>query len=277
VRRIFSIVLTCALLAGALAAPSTGQEGYRIGPKDLLDIRVFEEPTLNIQRRVPDDGVIELPLVGEMQVSGLTADQAAAAIKAALEESYLQRATVTVLVTEFRSRPISVIGAVKKPGNLELAGSWTLLETLTEAGGLQDNHGDVIHVLRRAPNGLSDQLAIDIDRLLLEADPSVNIPIFANDVINVSAEVELTVFCVGEVEQPGALVFKSTERMTVLAAIARAGGLTRRASRKILIKRDGPGGEPLEFEVGYKEVIAGKEPDFRLRDGDLIVVKESFF
>lgn len=282
----FEMAKRAALLAlvGALGAAiaAVGRDEaerppYRIGPKDLLEIRVFEEPKLNVERRVSVDGSINLPLLGEFPVLDLTEYEAAERLRQALERSYLQRASVTVQIKEFLSRPISVIGAVNKPGHLELSGSWTLLEAITEAGGLADNHGEVVHVLRRADNGLSDQLSIDLDELLVAGDRKVNIPIFANDLINVPAAVEVTVFCLGEVERPGALVFRSTERITLLSAVARAGGLTERASRRIAIKRRGAGGEATELAVSYKRILSGAEPDVELQDGDLIVVKESFF
>ena len=115
------------LLSAALATASWAQEGggkasYRVGPKDLLEIRVFEVSTLNVERRVSDQGSITLPLLGELAVEGRTEEQVAAALKASLEKEYLQRATVSVQVIEFRSRPISVLGAVNKPGNLQLSG-----------------------------------------------------------------------------------------------------------------------------------------------------------
>lgn len=266
------------VLAGSLGAQEASAPGaYRIGPKDLLEIRVFEEPTLNVELRVADDGTIDLPLVGGFAVRGLTEDQAAARIKEELERAYLQRASVTVRILEYRSQPISVIGAVNSPGNLELSGRWTLLEALTAAGGLADNHGNRVHVLRRAENGLSDQLTIDLDAVLVRGDRRYNIPIFAADLINVPVAVEVSVFCLGEVAKPGAVVFKSTERVSLLAVIAKAGGLTDRAASKIRVRRHGPGGEATELIVNFKRILAGKEPDPELRNGDVVVVKESFF
>jgi polysaccharide export outer membrane protein len=190
----------------------------------------------------------------------------------------MQKASVDVQVLEFRSRPISVIGAVKQPGNLGFSGRWSLLEALTAAGGLAENHGNVIHVLRRSDNGLSDQVSIDLDDLMLRADPRVNIPIFANDLINVPGTIEVIVYCLGEVENPGALAFKSNERITLLAAIAHAGGLTDRAGGRIQIKRAGrTEGGAQEIVADYKKILAGKEPDVELRQGDVIFIKESFF
>jgi polysaccharide biosynthesis/export protein len=262
------------------AAPALAQgrdPSYRVGPRDLLDIRVYEDDKLNGQRRVTEDGAINLPLLGDVAVMGKTTAEIGQVLKKLLEDKYMQRASVDVQVLEFRSRPIVVMGAVKQPGNLGFSGRWTLLEALTAAGGLADDHGNVIRVLRHADNGLSDQVTIDVDDLLVRGDPRVNVPIYANDVINVPGTVEVTVYCLGEVARPGALVFKSNERITILTAIAHAGGLTDRASNRILIKRAARTEGPAEVTVDFKKILAGKEPDVELRQGDVIVVKESFF
>jgi polysaccharide export outer membrane protein len=266
------------LLLAAVAARAQGRDpSYRVGPRDLLDIRVYEDDKLNGQRRVSEEGAINLPLLGDVAVAGKNTAEVAQTLKRLLEEKYMQHASVDVQVLEFRSRPIVVMGAVKQPGNLGFSGRWTLLEALTAAGGLADDHGNAIHVLRRADNGLTDQVTIDVDDLLLRADPKVNIPIYANDFINVPATVEVTVYCLGEVAHPGALVFKSSERITILTAIAHAGGLTDRAAKRILIKRAARGEGPAEVTVDFNRILAGKEPDVELRQGDVIVVKESFF
>jgi polysaccharide export outer membrane protein len=276
---LFPVVLSlCVAFAPAGAQPQGGeqQSGYRVGPRDLLEIRVFEDEQLNGRRRVSEAGTIDLPPLGEVSVSGKTPAEIGQILKEKLEARFMQRASVNVQVAEFRSRPISVIGAVKQPGNLDFSGRWTLLEALTAAGGLAENHGNVVYVLRRAENGLSDQVAVSLNDLLVRANPRVNIPIFANDLINVPATIEVIVYCLGEVGRPGALAFKSSERITVLAAIAHAGGLTDRASNKILVKRAGATG-PREITVDYKKLVAGREPDIELRQGDVIIVKESFF
>jgi polysaccharide export outer membrane protein len=265
------------LLGSPAGAQPAGGTAYRIGPRDLLDIRVFEMPELNDKRRVSEDGTISLPPLADLAVAGLTESEVAQKVKAALEAKYAQRATVEVTVQDFRSRPITVIGAVKQPGTLAFSGRWTLLEALTASGGVEENHGSVLYVLRRADSGLSDQVAISVDDLLLRADPRLNVPLQANDLINVPAAVEITVYCLGAVTRPGAVSFKSTERITLLAAIARAGGLTDRAANKLRVKRaDAAAGTP-EVEADYKRILAGKDSDLELRQGDVVVVKESFF
>jgi polysaccharide export outer membrane protein len=278
--RAAAVTLAVVLLSVAIAVgqpEGSPTAGYRIGPKDLLDIKVFEVPELNIERRVSEEGTISLPLIGDVPVQGLTDVELAERLQALLEAKYVQRASVAVQVREFRSRPISVIGAVRQPGNLALSGRWTLLEALSAAGGLAENHGDTIYVLRRADNGLSDQIAISVDDLMVRADLNANIPIFATDVINVPAKVQVTVFCLGEVANPGAVQFASTERITLLTAIARAGGLTDRASKSIRVKRRDRNGRDTEIEADYKRILAGKDADMELQGGDVIVAKESFF
>lgn len=276
-RLTFLFTVLCAL-AGAFAFPALGQDSYRIGPKDLLRIQVIEAPDLATEARVSAAGLIIFAPLGDVEASGRTATELEAEIRRRLEEKYLQRATVKIEIQEFLSKPISVIGAVKEPTDLGVTGAWSLLEAITAAGGLAENHGGVIYVLRRADNGLSAQIEIPIRDLMVRADPRYNIPIFANDLINVSANVELTVYCLGEVSRPGALTFKSTERLTLLAAIASAGGLTDRASSKILVKRAARDTAPAEeTTVDYKRIVSGQEADLPLKDGDIIVVKESFF
>ncbi|HEX6899495.1 MAG TPA: polysaccharide biosynthesis/export family protein [Thermoanaerobaculia bacterium] len=263
------------LALSALAAAQGKEPAYRVGARDLLDIRVYEDNKLNGERRVTEAGQINLPLLGDVPVAGKTTAEVGLALKKLLEEKYMQKASVDVQVLEYRSRPISVVGAVKQPGNLGFSGRWTLLEALTAAGGLADSHGGVVHVLRRADNGLSDQVTISVNDLLVRGDPSVNIPIFANDLINVPVSVQVTIYCLGEVERAGALSFKSNERITLLTALAQAGGMTDRAAKgKIQIKR---ADSAQELTVDYNKIVAGKAPDVELKQGDVIVVKESFF
>ncbi len=270
----FFLAILC-LTTVAVAEEST-QSTYRIGPKDLIEIKVFEVPDLNVELRVDGDGIVRLPLLGELQVEGLTAPQVADKIQEILEEKYIQRASVTVGIREYRSRPISVIGAVQRPGPLTVSGRWTLLEALAAAGGLDDDHGDTIFVLRRSDNGLVDQIAIDVEDLMVHAKLDYNIPVFTGDLINVPATVEITVFCLGEVKRPGAITFKSTERLTLLAAIARAGGLTDRASKTVVIRRHGRDGDDTEIEVNFKKIMSGKAKDVELKRDDVVLVKESF-
>lgn len=266
------------LLLVLLATASQGQgagasASYRIGPKDLVSVEVLEDDSLNAEIRVTETGAIELAHVGPVSVSGLTTSEAADVLAEALEK-YLQKATVTLRVTEFRSQPITLIGAFRSPGTLPFSGRWTLVDALTQTGGLTDAAGTKILVLRRASNGLSDQLVIDRRELLERGNPDINITLFPNDLINVPVASNVTILIMGEVSTPGAVAFKSGDRITLLSVLARAGGLTERASNNVIVRR---ADSDKEVRVNYKKLLAGGQPDIALSDGDLVIVKESFF
>lgn len=270
--------LLIAGMAGAQEAGTAVTAGYRVGPKDLLEIKVFEVPELNIERRIDADGTVDLPLLGKVKLEGLTSTEAAERLKAHLEATYVQRASVAVQVREFRSKPITVLGAVRQPGPLAYTGAWTLLDALAAAGGVQDGSvGDRIYILRRAQTGLTDQIFVNVEDLILRADPDANLPIYPNDLINVPSRTSITIYCLGQFRSPGALSFTSTDRITVMTTIARAGGLTDRASSSLTIKRRDRSGKDIEIPVNAKRVLSGKDPDVELQSGDVLIVKESFF
>lgn len=280
-RSIRAWALVWALLALAPAVGSLARAqgtDYRIGPQDVLSIKVYETPELNAEEvRVSTEGSITLPNAGAITLAGLTEAQAAVEVERVLEQCCVNRATVTVRIKQYRFKPISVIGAVGRPGPVDSSGRLTLLDALTAAGGVGAQHGDVVYVIRHGDNGLTDQLTVRLDDLLVRGEQRMNVPIFPGDLINVPADVEVTVFCLGEVKQPGAVSFKSSDRMTLLSALSRAGGLSDRASYKLVIKREGAGRLIEEIAVDYKAVLNGRIPDPILKEGDVVVVKESFF
>jgi len=273
---------TLTLLAGLLllsplalfAQEQTGD--YRIGPKDLLEIRVFEIPEFNLERRVSNSGSIDLPLLGEVPVSGLTSSEVNSRVEALLMK-YVNRASVSVVVKEYANSPVSVVGAVQKPGPLNISGNWYLLQAISAAGGLTQQAGRKIYVLRRAANGLSDRLEIKVDDLLRGASSSWNIPIFPSDIVNIPPRTPVKIFCLGEVKTPGALEFDSDDRISLLSVIAKAGGLTDRASRSIRIKHKGADGRDVETVVNFRRIVSGKDADPVLYPDDVVVIKESFF
>ena len=130
------LFMVLAVLAPALAVSQELVTEYIVGPKDLLEIRVLEIPDLNVERRVSDNGVIDLPLLGELPVTGLTTAALRDRIQSMLTAKYVNRANVSVVIKEFASRPVSVVGAVQKPGSLTVSGRWYLLQAISAAGGM---------------------------------------------------------------------------------------------------------------------------------------------
>jgi polysaccharide biosynthesis/export protein len=271
------------LTAGALAffclPLHASDEPYRVGPKDLLRFNVSEVPSLNVEARVDPNGRVTLPLMGDLAVDGLTTAEIAGHLGELLESRYVQKATVTVRVEEYLSRSVNLVGAVTRPGPVGMAGPLNLLDAIFAAGSLRQDHGQTIEILRRAPNGVSARLDIPVEALIDEADPHANIPLAPNDVVRIPVAASVTIYLLGEVASPGPITFESGERATLLAAIARAGGLSDRASNKIRIKRNRaePNSPGAILDVDYKQLVNAKVADVELGAGDVIVIKESFF
>lgn len=248
---------------------------YNIGPKDLLTINVFEVPELNITVRVSEDGSIVTPLLGNIHVSGLTRFQLEKKLVKLLEKSYLKSAQVTVFIKEYQSKLVSVIGAVKNPGNYELVGRQTLLQMISISGGLTEKASDRIVIIRQYKSGKSASLVINLDELMLKGNPSLNIPLQAGDIVNVSVERYLDIYVFGQVKKPGHIKVKKKGDVTLLRVIAQAGGFSERARKSsVLIKRK-INEKEMKIKINVKKILKGKRKDFILKDGDIIHVPES--
>lgn len=269
------LLATLAIGPAAVAQDASGE--YRVGPKDLIEIKVLELPELNVERRVSDGGTIALPMVGDFAVSGLTASEIRGQLGALLKTKYVNRADVSVVVKDFANKPVSILGAVHRPGSLNISGRWTLLQAISAAGGVTEAAGRKIYVLRRSDNGLSDTLEVATDDLFRNASQMWNVPIYPSDVVNIPGKSAVRIFCIGEVKTPGAVEFSADDRITLLSVLAKAGGLTDRASKTIRIKRRDTSGRDVETVVDYKRVLSGKDVDPTLRADDIVVIKESFF
>ena len=273
-RGAIALLAVLALASGARAQDVSGE--YRLGPRDLLELRVLEVPDLNVERRVSDRGTIALPLLGDFPVEGLTATEVRGKLETLLKEKYVNRADVSIVIKDFANKPVSILGAVARPGALNISGRWSLLQAISSAGGVTAAAGRKIYVLRRSDNGLSDTLEVSTDDLFRNASQMWNIPIYPSDVVNVPSMSTVRIFCIGEVKTPGAVEFSADDRITLLSVLAKAGGLTDRASKTIRIKRRDASGRDVETVVDYKRVLAGKDVDPTLKADDVVVIKQSF-
>jgi len=271
------VILLAALAVAAIAqdVPLLSTD-VSVGPRDVLDIKVLEDPTMSGRVTVADDGQIILNVVGKVSVVGLSAAQIEAKLKAVLESSYITKATVSVQVVEFASKPISVVGAVVHPGRIGATGTTTLIQAITEAGGLAAGHGQDIYVLRTARNGLSEQLSINVDDLMVRGNPDLNIPLAPNDLVNIPLDPPVTVYVMGEVMRPGKAMFRRSQQPTLLQAMAESGGPTDRAARTALVKRM-VNGKQTTIKVNYRDIIRGKKEDVILQDNDTVVVDAALF
>lgn len=268
-------LLLLASIASAQELPILSADAP-VGPRDVLDIKVMEDANISGRTVVNDDGVVALNVVGRVQVAGLTSTQIEAKLKTLLEADILTKATVSVQVVEFASKPISVVGAVVRPGRIGASGTTTLIQAITQAGGLTAGHGKELYVLRTARNGLSEQVAINIDQLMVEGRPELNIPLAPNDLVNVPLDTPMAIYVMGEVMKPGKLEFRASQTPTLLQALAAAGGQTDRASRWVIIKRMVNGREQT-VKINYRQILKGDRKDEILRDNDTVYVDEALF
>jgi polysaccharide export outer membrane protein len=252
---------------------------YKIGAKDLLEITVFEFPELSQTVRVSEDGTISLPLLGSVGIEGLTKEEVQTKIATLLlEKNYVKNARVTVFIKEYQSKRVYMIGALTKPGTYELIGRTTLLQMISQAGGLIERAANEIFVLREKPDGTQERIVIDLEDLMMKGDAKLNILLMPNDAVNIPIDQIISIFVFGEVRNPGALQVKMSKKLTLLQAIAQAGGPTENAAKsRVTIKRkDHKTGKETRINVNLNDLIKGKKPDIELLEGDVVFVPESF-
>ena len=267
------IVFLAALLAVTAAQASQG-ESYRIGPRDVLEIRVFDLDQLNSTVRVSEAGTIELPVIGEIVATGMTQNDLAEAIEQALSR-FVNDPQVFVVVSEYQSQRFSTIGAVGSPGIYPMVGRTTLLEAISMAGGVSnDETSGTVRIIREGFSGAP--IEIDLDELLERGNSAFNISVKAGDVINVVRKEAYVIYITGEVRSPGQ--FDLREPITLLKAVSMAGGLAERAAAsKIQILRARPDGTQERIKVNLDDIRNGKAPDIPLLANDIVVVPQTFF
>jgi len=251
---------------------------YRIGRQDLLEISVFDVAELDQTVRVGDDGSITMPLLGSLNVSGLTKTEPEQSIARLLAERYVRNPQVTVFVKEYTSKQIAVSGAVRKPGNYEMLGRKTLLEMISMAGGLDKDIGKQIIIFRQQANGATERISIDLRRLVYAADPALNVTVVPNDIIYIPVIEKVRIFVSGAVRNPDLYEVPRDEPVTLLKAITLAGGTTDRAAeKKVQIMRTEEDGTRITLVVNLKQIKRGKAEDPILHPDDIVLIPEAFF
>lgn len=250
---------------------TTASVDYKIGPGDLLAIQVLEAPDLNTEARVTSQNSISFPLLGNVNVAGLTPQQAEQRIAEMLTEQYMHNPHIIVSVKEYKSQRVAVIGSVKNPGTYELLGKGTLLDALALAGGLELNASDTVYVTRKTSDGGEKSVQVDLDELLDKGDTSLNIPINMGDVVYVP---EAGVFYVdGAVVKPGS--YPITGNITVSQAVTAAGGMDKTAKASDVRLLRNRGGQVEVLPVNLDAIKEGQMPDMVIQDQDVVVVGKS--
>ena len=271
-------------------APDAGApSSYALGVDDQLMVRALdaEEVTTTAPIRIDARGNITLPMIGRVHAAGLTTREFEGQIEQRLVR-YVKDPQAVVTITEFNSQGVSVLGAVNNAGVKQIAGSKSLFEVLSLAGGLRPDAGNTIKITRNLdqgpiplpdaksdPTGQFSVASVDVKAILNATDPAQNIAILPGDIISVSkADV---IYAVGSVTKPGGFPLNQDVNLSALQVLSLAGGLTQTAAlEKAQILRTVPGtSEPTQIAVNLKRIMAGKSPDIPLQPNDILFVPNS--
>ncbi|HUQ76742.1 MAG TPA: polysaccharide export protein EpsE [Burkholderiales bacterium] len=257
-----ALVLLC--LAQGVARAQSMQEV--IGAGDTVRITAFRYPELTTESRVSEEGQVQVPLIGTVAMQGLTPEKAAALIAQRLKEgSYLHNPEITVAVVQARSRQVSVLGHVARPGRYTLDGtSARLSDVVALAGGLLPTASDIL-VVKRTRQGKAESLNVDLGAIIRGSAQAEDLGLASGDSVFVPKAPVVYVY--GEVTRGGS--YRLEPGMTVMQAISLAGGVTPRGSEKLAKLRRKTN------EGGWTERPAS--PVDPVTADDVIFIRESIF
>jgi polysaccharide export outer membrane protein len=252
----------------------------RIGNDDLLGVSVYDSPELTRTVRVDSSGEIRLPMLHQhIKAAGLYPMDLEKAITSALtEESVLVDPIVTVNVVEYRSRPISVVGAVRTPVTFQATGSVKLLDAISQAGGLTENAGPEILVTQSAGdsgrNGATLVQRIPVRKLIDAVDPSLNLVLQGGEEVRVPEAGKF--YVLGNVHKSGAFSMTDGSESTVLKALALSEGLDHFSGHTAYIYRaSATSGKKQEIAIELSKIMSRKAPDVPLMANDILYVPEA--
>jgi polysaccharide export outer membrane protein len=278
----------------AMPPSPTQLQDYTVGPGDVVDITVLGAPEFTGKYRITDTGKLAFPELAEpVQAEGLSPQALGKRIGEALKAAeMMQDPIVSVFVEEFHSRTVTILGAVSKPAVYPLTRPrTTLLDVLSDAGGLMPTAGGNILVEHRIPQVTGEEKlspeeqefmagnrvqTIGMAKLIGQGDSSLNVGISPGDVVTVGTAP--IVYVVGAVIQPGGYALPDPMgRITVLKAVALAKGLTPVAGQKhasiLRLTPDGKEQPPIPLDLS--QLMQGKGKDQFLEANDVLFVPES--
>jgi polysaccharide export outer membrane protein len=251
----------------AVVKPAADVDQSRIGAGDTIRISVYQSPDLSLETRVNEGGAISYPLLGRVQLGGLTVTAAEQHIASELKRrDFVKDPQVNIVVTQVRANQINVLGQVGKPGRypLDLTGM-RVTEVLALAGGIVAGAGSDTVVLTGQRDGRPFRHEMDLPKLFAPGGTSDDIVVAPGDTVWVDRAPQIYMY--GEIQHPGAI--RLERGMTVMQAVAAGGGATQRGTLKGLkVTRRGADGKMQTIEPSMEDT---------LKDGDVVFIRESLF
>lgn len=279
-------------IARLAMAASSKQADYTIGSGDVVAIEVFEVPELSREIRVNESGFISIPLLPDkIHAAGLTPYQLQDTIAESLKNAGLvSNPQVTVSLKESHSAPITVIGAVKNPGIIQAVHQMTLLEVLSQVGGITTDAGSQILVTRTPRNQTADgnladdavvpgppvTITVDLNDLLDSGDSKYDIALIGGDSVRVPRAG--VIYVVGAVLHAGGFVMQNDrQQLTVLKAVSLAGGLqpTAKPQDAIILRRTAGTTNQQHLAIDLHKILRLKAEDVSLEESDILYVPDS--
>ncbi|MBM3724361.1 MAG: hypothetical protein FJW40_02900 [Acidobacteria bacterium] len=264
-------------LYGPMADPGASNlPAQKIGADDLLSISVYDAPELTRTVRVSADGTIRLPMLKQRIEAGgkLPADIESVIARALIAEGILIDPVVTVGVSEYHSRPISVVGSVRRPVTFQAVGHLTLLEALAKAEGLHQDAGSEILITQPRPGEPGLVTRIAVKELFDQAKPELNILLRGGEEIRVPEARKI--FVVGNVKKPGGFMVRESNNTTLLKVLAEAEGLAPFAAKQAFIyRRDQEKNEKKEIPIELAKIMERKAADVPLEPEDLVYIPDN--
>jgi len=252
--------------AAAPAAATPAANEYRLGSGDVVRISVYQNPDLTLETRVTEAGIVSFPLLGTIRLGGQSVTGAEKLIADGLKSgNFVKQPQVTIVVMQVRGNQASVLGQVNRPGRypIEVA-DMRLTDLLAMAGGTSAGGADSV-VITGTRNGQPMRQEIDLPAVFAAGGKDRDLFIINGDTIWVDRQP--VVYIYGEVQRPGPM--RLERGMTVMQSLATGGGLTQRGTEKgIRVHRKAADG---------KIEIVTPAMDDRMRDGDVVYVRESLF
>lgn len=261
-----------------------------IGPEDTITISALDADEISKAWRVGTNGEINLPMIGPIQVAGMTVEQFEEVLTRRMRK-YYRNPQVSAFISEFRSEPVTVTGPVEKPGTYQLQGPKTLFDVVVMAGGPKDTAGRTITLTRavgrdpiaypgarRDETGKYQVIELPTKDVMDGRSAAALIPVEAYDVVAVADFKQPKMVTVaGEVTKPGAVELVTQDTISLVKVVALAGGLTRTASAKktMIVHLNEQGVQTSTAYIDLKKIMSGKARDIELTAGDVIIVPSS--
>ncbi len=247
-------------------ASGPGKQDYRLGPGDAIGVQVYQSPDLSVDARVSESGVISYPLVGSLQLGGLTIAEAEKKIADALRAGgFVKVPQVNIILRQVRGNQVAVLGQVSRPGRFPIETTNTRVSDMLAAAGGTTPTGDDVLILTGQRDGKPFRKVIDIPALFLNAKSDEDIPVVAGDTLYVNKAPVFYIY--GEAQKPGP--YRIERGMTVMQALAQGGGPTARGSQnRLRIHRRDATGKVVEAVPQLTDLV---------RPEDVIYVRESIF